>query len=99
MTLEDYRTDADVSGPVGLGTTVNDSETVTGTPAAFAPTGSVTYNFGTRAPSSAAPDFCAMLTLDQESSPQGALAAGSYSYQAIYNGDSNYAASTGAVEP
>ena len=33
------------------------------------------------------------------SSETAALAAGSYSYQAVYTGDSNYTGSTGACEP
>ncbi len=33
------------------------------------------------------------------SSETAALAAGSYSYQAVYSGDGNYTGSTGACEP
>src|SRR4029079_509879 len=33
------------------------------------------------------------------STPTGPLAAGAYSYIAVYSGDSNYTRSTGAVEP
>ena len=98
-TIENFTGDADISGPVALGTTVNDSATVAGSPAAFAPTGTVTYNFYTNATASGAPAFAETLPMGSESSPQGPLPAGSYSYQAIYNGDSNYAPSTGAVEP
>ena len=31
--------------------------------------------------------------------PTGALAAGSYAFQATYGGDANYSGSTGACEP
>src|SRR5207245_2045189 len=46
-TIENFTSDADISAAVPLGTTVNDSTTVTGSPAAFTPTGTVTYEFFT----------------------------------------------------
>src|SRR5579863_5949115 len=98
-TIENFTTDADITAAVALGTTVNDSATVTGSPAAFAPTGTVTYNFYDNGTASGTAAFTETLPLGSESSPQGPLPAGSYSYQAVYSGDSNYAGSTGAVEP
>jgi ELWxxDGT repeat protein len=98
-TIENFTTDANISGPVAVGTTVNDSATVTGSPAGFAPTGTVTYNFYTNATASGVPAFSETVPVGTESSPEGPLAAGSYSFQAVYNGDSNYGPSTGAVEP
>src|SRR5438552_205648 len=82
-----------------MGTKVKDSATVTGTPAAFAPTGTVTYIFYTNATARCSPFCTSALSVCSESSSQGPLAAGSYSYQAVYSGDSNYAGSTGDVEP
>src|SRR5436309_694662 len=35
-TIEDFGSDADITGPVPLGSTVNDSATVTGSPAGYA---------------------------------------------------------------
>src|SRR5207253_600383 len=58
-----------------------------------------TYNFYTNATASGAAAFSETVAVGTESSPQGPLMAGSYSYQAVYNADSNYAPSIGAVEP
>jgi len=46
-TIENAATDADISAAVPLGTKVEDSTTVTGSPVAFTPTGTVTYEFFT----------------------------------------------------
>src|SRR6185369_8528046 len=89
---------------VALGATVHDQATVTGIPA-FVPTGTVDFTFYT------ASDQCegdsvasGTVTLDASgvahpSSSQGPLPAGSYSFQATYNGDGNYNASTSDCEP
>src|SRR5205807_109436 len=64
-----------------------------------APTGTVTYNFYHNGTATGTPFFTETVAVGSESSPAGPLPAGSYSFKAIYSGDSNYAGSTGAVEP
>ena len=88
-----------------LGESVNDTATVTGTPG-FTPTGTVTYNFyNTATPvlGTTTPVTTQTVTMTDGTVPNSAataaLAAGSYSYIAVYSGDSNYAGSTSAVEP
>ena len=100
--------DATTNGtPTGaLGESVYDTATVTGT-AGFTPTGTVTYNFyNTATPvyGMTTPVTTQMVTLTAtgavpNSSATAALAAGSYSYIAVYSGDSNYNGSTSPVEP
>jgi len=101
-TIENAATDADISAAVPLGTKVEDSTTVTGSPVAFTPTGTVTYEFFTTIDGTGS-HVDETVTLSggvvPESSVHGPLTAGSYSFIAIYSGDSNYAGSTGAVEP
>ena len=75
-----------------------------GTPAAFAtPTGTVTYQFYTTINGSGAhTDEVVTLNPDgtvPDSALHGPLAAGAFSFVALYSGDSNYLGSTSAVEP
>lgn len=67
------------------------------------PTGTISYTFFTNGSCSTAagPGTAAgtHLALGTKSSNEGPLAAGSYSFQATYSGDTNYAGSTGACEP
>lgn len=72
----------------------------------FTPTGTVTYRFfsnGSCTNPAQQPDPFSTVTLSAgavpKSDPTGALATGSYSFQATYAGDSNYQGSTGACEP
>jgi hypothetical protein len=98
--IKDASTNGTPSG--ALGESLYDTATVTGTPAAT-PTGTLTYEFfttlngtGTHA------DQTVTLNADgsvPNSASTAALAAGSYSYIAIYSGDGNYTTSTGSVEP
>ena len=92
-----------VTGALPLGSSVFDTATVTPTPATFTPTGSVTYTFfpdndctgtGTGAGGGAL-----VAGIPPNSNTEGPLAAGSYSFQAIYSGDTNFAGSTSACEP
>jgi hypothetical protein len=90
---------------VPAGTTVYDTTTLTTvpTPPPFTPSGTVTYEFFTTIDGTG-PHVDQVVTLAANgsvpnSSNQGPLAAGSYSFIAIYSGDSNYGGSTGAVEP
>jgi hypothetical protein len=92
-----------VSSPVSLGTTVADTATVAGTPSVFTPTGTVTYQFFTTIDGTG-PHADELVTLNSAgtvpaSALHGPLAAGSYSFIAVYSGDRNYAGSTSAVEP
>jgi hypothetical protein len=95
---------------VNLGSIVHDEATVTGTPAAFTPTGDVTFTFYKNATNPAMPcdDATAVaagtVSLDANgvahpSNDSVALAAGSYGFIASYEGDKNYADSLGSCEP
>src|SRR5262249_58201580 len=88
-----------------LGDTVHDSATVTGT-GFGTPTGTVDFTFFTAAKDCTGASVGAgtKIALDASgvadpSSSEGPLAAGSYSFQAVYSGDDNYNGSTSACEP
>jgi hypothetical protein len=89
--------------PTGtLGEAVYDTATVTGTPAST-PTGTLTYEFFTTIDGSGM-HTDGTVALDSsggvpDSAATAALAAGSYSYVAVYSGDTNYAGFTAPVEP
>lgn len=86
------------NGLVPLGTAVHDSATVGTQVDSFVIGGTVTYHFFTDSQCEGdSTDETA--AVGNESSPTGALATGSYSYRADYNGDVNYHSSTGACEP
>jgi hypothetical protein len=96
--------DAATNGvPTGtLGEAVYDTATVTGTPAST-PTGTLTYEFFTTIDGSGT-HTDATVALDSsggvpDSAATAALAAGSYSYVAVYSGDTNYAGFAAPVEP
>jgi uncharacterized repeat protein (TIGR01451 family) len=96
-----------------LGESVYDTATVTGSPSAFTPTGTVTYNLtGPQLASLTAPagwtvvlpaDWTETVTLSGGVVPNSRatppLPAGSYQFQASYSGDNNYASAVSAVEP
>jgi hypothetical protein len=83
---------------VPLGTAIHDSATVSGQVGAIPITGTVTYQFFTNGSCAGTPASNETVAVGTESSAQ-TPAAGSYSYLASYNGDSNYAGSTGVCEP
>ncbi len=95
------------AGGEALGTTVYDTATVTAAPSTPVPTGTVTYNFyNTASPNYGVttPISTQTVTLTStgavpNSTTTTALSAGSYSYIAVYTGDTNYAGSVGSVEP
>ncbi len=98
--------DAATSAPPSgvLGESVFDTATVAGTPAAFTPTGTVTYEFFTNGTGSGTPASTQTVTLNAngtvpDSAVRGPLAAGAYSFITVYSGDSNYKGSTSLVEP
>src|SRR5262249_7367762 len=80
---------------IPLASSIHERASVSGI-AAFAPTGSVAFTFYTSGDCSAGAAAAGSLTLDASgvahpSASQGPLAAGSYSFQAHYGGDTNYA--------
>src|SRR5437660_1205331 len=86
---------------VGNGTTVHDTAIVSGTNG-ITPTGNVTYTFfnnGACSGTGAIQTVKLSGGLAPNSTTQGPLADGSYSFEATYSGDSNYSASTSACEP
>jgi hypothetical protein len=67
-------------------------------------TGTVTYTLYSSGDCSGPATEAGKVTLSADgtvpkSNPQGPLEAGSYSFQAFYSGDANYASSVGACEP
>jgi hypothetical protein len=92
-----------VAGPVPLGTSVFDTATIGGQVSGLPATGTVTYQFFTTIDGTGAhADETVTLNPDgtvPDSALHGPLAAGVYSFVAVYSGDSNYLGSTGPVEP
>ncbi|HXQ43585.1 MAG TPA: Ig-like domain repeat protein, partial [Acidimicrobiales bacterium] len=85
---------------VPLGSTVTDLATVTG--AAGTSTGTVTFTYftnGTCATTGTSAGTISLVAGSASSNSEGPLVAGSYSFQATYNGDGTYASSTGTCEP
>ena len=94
------------AGGDALGATVYDTATVTGPASGPTPTGTVTYYFF----DTAMPVFGTTIPVSSQvvnisgglvpnSATSAALTAGSYSYIALYSGDSNYDPVIGRVEP
>src|SRR5438105_3687845 len=99
-------TTVDNTNPAALDSSVHDTAALSGQVGSFSfnSTATVTYaffknnvcsrtQFGMQNKPVTAVDTCPL------SFSTGALAAGDYSYQATYNGNSNYAAKTGDCEP
>jgi hypothetical protein len=90
--------------PTGtVGETVFDTATVAGSPAGITPAGTVTYQFFTTIDGTG-PHTDQVVTLNADgtvpnSAVHGPLAAGSYSFIAVYSGDPNHRGSTSPVEP
>ena len=88
-------------GAEQLGAAAYDTSTVTGTPG-YTPTGTVTYELyanGTCAGVAATTDTVTLASgLVPQSTATAALSAGSYSFDAVYSGDSTYATETSACE-
>src|SRR6185369_350340 len=88
-----------------LGTSVHDTATLSGQVGglSFDGTATVTYSFFKNAECSGTPDSTQTVTVAANGSvPDSSaltLGAGGYSYQATYNGNSNYSSKTGACEP
>jgi GDSL-like Lipase/Acylhydrolase family len=94
--VDDATSNAPWDGSEVTGASAYDTATVTGN-AGVAPTGTVTYSFFTNGSCSAAPSTTQSVTLNTGVVPNsdtvGPLDAGSYSFDAVYNGDGNYDAS------
>ena len=92
-----------VTSPVPLGTSVRDTATIGGQLPGLPATGTVTYEFfATMDGTGPHVDEVVHLNPDgsvPDSALHGPLAAGSFSFIAVYSGDSNYAGSTSLVEP
>ena len=92
----------DVGSSVPLGTSVHDKATVTEGNAAFEPTGNVTFRFfanGTCDGVGLGKGTVALVNgVAHPSAAAGPLPAGSYSFQAHYNGDDDFDASTSDCE-
>ncbi len=89
---------------VALGTSVMDTATILGQFSTVPATGTVTYEFFNNLTGTAPAISTQTVTLNANGSVpnsalQGPLAAGTYSFVAIYSGDSNYAGSTSDAEP
>jgi hypothetical protein len=91
-------------GVAPLGSTIHDLATVTG----FNPTGTVTFNFFTNGDCTGTPSAAGTVPLvavnsttsvAHPSDSRGPLAAGTYAFQATYNGDSQNSDSTSPCEP
>ena len=89
---------------VPLGSIVHDSAAVTSTNKTGTPSGSVWFSFFTNGTCSGEGTPAGVVALDRNgvadpSSPEGPLAAGSYSFKASYAGDGSYAGSIADCEP
>jgi hypothetical protein len=96
--LKDAATNPNWAGTEVAGATAYDTSTVSGAAGGIVPTGTVTYSYFTNAGCSGTPVSTEPVTLNPDgtvpnSSTTAALAAGSYSFDAVYGGDSNYSAS------
>src|SRR5205085_1702135 len=96
------REDRRVAG--ALGESVQDTATVTGSLGALTATGTARYEFFHNGTGTGVPFSTQTVALNAnrtvpDSTNTAAITAVSYSYIAIYSGDSNYTGSTGAVEP
>lgn len=99
----DAGTDAAWSGTETTAASAIDTATVSGS-ATYPPSGTLTYSLYDNGDCSASPASTDQVTLNEDgsvpdSSSTGPLIAGSYSYQAVYSGDTYNTTSTGACEP
>jgi hypothetical protein len=103
--LKDATTGQNWAGTETAGATAYDTSTVSGEAGGIVPTGTVTYSYFTNGTCNGTPVSTQDVTLNTDGSvPNSAttssLAAGSYSFDAVYTGDDNYGASAvSACEP
>src|SRR6266566_869641 len=98
----DASTNTPWSASETTGASAYDTATVAGGPTA--PTGTVTYTFYANGACSGSGSSAGTVTLTTNgsvpnSNTVGPLAVGSYSFQAVYSGDGNYAGSASSCEP
>jgi hypothetical protein len=96
--LKDAATNQNWAGTETAGATAYDTSSVSGEAGGIVPTGTVTYSYFTNGTCNGTPVSTqpVMLNLDgsvPNSATTAALAAGSYSFDAVYGGDTNYSAS------
>ena len=101
-TVDDAATDDPWSGDEVTGASAYDTAAITGV-AGVTPTGTVTYDLFGNGSSAGSPTTSDQVSLGAggsvpHSSATGALAAGSYGFQAHYSGDVTYQGATGACE-
>ena len=98
-TVDDASTHATWTGSEGTGASAYDTSSVTGEVDDIAPTGSISYSYFANSDCGGAGAAAGTdLALGAHSSTEGPLATGSYSFDAIYSGDSNYSGHTSACE-
>jgi peptidoglycan/xylan/chitin deacetylase (PgdA/CDA1 family) len=103
-TVFDAGSSAPWAGTETAGASAYDGVAISGMQGGIFPTGTVTYTYFTSKDCSAGGSVNKVVTLNADgsvpaSATVGPLAAGSYSFQAAYSGDANYAGSTGPCEP
>ena len=103
-TVKDGSAIVDNTNHAALGDQVHDTSSVSSSNNSFGWAGTVTYYLYTNnyctAPASTSETVSASSGgVVNDSSLSSALAAGGYSYKAVYSGNSNYIGSTGACEP
>jgi hypothetical protein len=96
--LKDATSNENWAGTETAGATAKDTSTVSGEAGGIVPTGTVTYSYFTNGTCNGTPVSTQPMTLNLDGSvPNSAttapLAAGSYSFDAVYGGDTNYSAS------
>src|SRR5262249_32182156 len=103
--VDDVATNQPVSGPLPIGASVYDTATVSDSRLTASSTGTY-YFYSTATPvyGTTTPVSTETVTLNGDgsvpsSSTVGPLAIGSYSFIAVYSGDSNYTGFVGAAEP
>src|SRR5215471_4259196 len=104
--VKDHNGDVvDAQNPAVLGSQVHDTATVTSGNDSFTPSGTVTYHLFSGLDCNVDNEIGSgeQVTMSggnvPDSSETDPLQAGSYSYQAVYSGDDNFAGSTGPCEP
>lgn len=97
-TVENAADGKPVSGALAPGSTVYDSAAIGPTVPGFRPSGTVAYQFFHNGSCGGTPVAAGNVGVGDPSANEGPLAAGRYSFEAEYNGDSNYRPATGACE-
>jgi hypothetical protein len=102
-TVDDAANNSAWSGSEVTGSSAYDTSTVNGEAGGIAPTGTVSYTYWNDGDCGVSEDAAGTsagsdLSLGTQSSTEGPLPEGTYSFQATYSGDSNYTGSTSPCE-